>query len=215
MNVRLLCLIASLGLGIAPAVSGASAADPPAQPGNAYGVNDIPKEFKDVFLDQDFSKRIEMIPMRDGVKLRTVILVPKSARAAPMILTRTPYDATDRSRRNLSSALLSTLPLSDEVFVQAGYIRVWQDVRGKYGSEGDFVMTRPPRGPLNPTSTDESTDAWDAIDWLVKNVPESNGRVGMIGSSYEAFTVVNALLDPHPALRAAVPESATPHAATT
>ncbi len=78
--------------------------------------------------------------------------------------------------------------------------------RGKYGSEGDYVMTRPPRGPLNPTDTDHSTDTWDTIDWLVKNVPESNGRVGIIGSSYEGFTAALALLDPHPALKAAVPQ---------
>ena len=68
-------------------------------------------------------------------------------------------------------------------------------------------MTRPVRGPLNSTNTDHTTDAWDTIDWLVKNIPESNGKVGMIGSSYEGFTVVMALLDPHPALKAAVPES--------
>jgi len=93
------------------------------------------------------------------------------------------------------------------VFVARGYIRVFQDVRGKYGSEGNYVMTRPVRGPLNPTSTDNVTDAYDTIDWLVKNVPESNGRVGMIGSSYEGFTVVMALLGPHPALKVAAPES--------
>ena len=96
---------------------------------------------------------------------------------------------------------------SDQLLTDDGYIRIFQDVRGKYGSEGDFVMTRPVRGPLNPTKTDETTDAWDTIDWLVKNVPESNGRVGMVGSSYEGFTVVMALLDPHPALKVAVPES--------
>ena len=103
--------------------------------------------------------------------------------------------------------MLAILPLADEVFVQAGYIRVFQDVRGKYKSEGDYVMTRPVRGPLNPTETDHVTDAYDTIDWLVKNTPESNGRVGMIGSSYEGFTVVMALLAPHPALKVAAPES--------
>ena len=79
-----------------------------------------------------------------------------------------------------------------------GYIRVFQDVRGKYGSEGDYVMTRPLRGPLNATAVDHSTDAYDTIDWLVKNVPESNGRVGMIGSSYDGFTVLMALVNPAP-----------------
>jgi hypothetical protein len=103
--------------------------------------------------------------------------------------------------------MLAMLPLSDEVFVKDGYIRVFQDVRGKYKSEGDYVMTRPVRGPLNPTATDHVTDAYDTIDWLVKNTPETNGRVGMIGSSYEGFTVVMALLNPHPALKVAAPES--------
>jgi hypothetical protein len=84
---------------------------------------------------------------------------------------------------------------------------VFQDVRGKYKSEGEYVMTRPVRGPLNSTTTDHTTDAYDTIDWLVKNTPESNGRVGMIGSSYEGFTVVMALLEPHPALKVAAPES--------
>ena len=103
--------------------------------------------------------------------------------------------------------MLSTLPQGDEVFVADGYIRVFQDVRGKYDSEGEYVMTRPLRGPLNPTSTDHSTDAYDTIEWLVKNMPESNGRVGMIGTSYEGFTVVMALVNPHPALKVAAPMS--------
>jgi putative CocE/NonD family hydrolase len=103
--------------------------------------------------------------------------------------------------------MVAALPLFDELFAADGYIRVYQDVRGKYGSEGEYVMTRPLRGPLNNSSVDHSTDAYDTIDWLVKNVPESNGRVGMVGSSYEGFTVVMALVNPHPALKAAVPES--------
>ena len=103
--------------------------------------------------------------------------------------------------------MLATLPQGDEVFVADGYIRVFQDVRGKYGSEGDYVMTRPLRGPLNPSATDHVTDAYDTIDWLVKNVPESNGKVGMLGCSYEGFTVVMALLDPHPALKVAAPRA--------
>src|SRR5207247_1076689 len=106
-----------------------------------------------------------------------------------------------------SPYMLATLPLFDEVFVADGYIRVYQDVRGKYGSEGEYVMTRPLRGPLNDSKVDHSTDAYDTIDWLVKNVPESNGRVGMIGSSYEGFTVLMALVHPHPALKCAVPMS--------
>ncbi|MEP7244737.1 MAG: CocE/NonD family hydrolase [Gammaproteobacteria bacterium] len=187
----------------------AASADPsPPQQSLLIGTNDIPKDFHDVFPGgKDFVERVEMIPMRDGVKLKTFIMIPKGAHGAPILLTRTPYDAEGRTHRAVSASLLSTLPLSDTVFAEAGYIRVFQDVRGKYGSEGDYVMMRPVRGPLNPTSVDHTTDAWDTIDWLVKNIPESNGRVGMIGSSYEGFTVVMALLDPHPALKAAVPES--------
>ncbi len=170
-------------------------------------MNDIPEKFVAKLANQDYTKRVEMIAMRDGVKLHTIILIPKGAHDAPIVLTRTPYNAAKRAQRSLSHSLQTTLPLSDGEFVKAGNIRVWQDVRGKYGSEGDYVMARPVRGPLNPTEVDHSTDAWDTIEWLLKNVPESNGKVGMIGSSYEGFTVVMALLDPHPALKAAVPES--------
>ncbi len=179
-----------------------------ASPGAAQSSDsDIPKTFKGPDANQDYIKREVMIPMRDGVKLHTVIVVPKGARGAPILLTRTPYNASGRTSRNNSTHMISTLPQGDEVFVESGYIRVFQDVRGKYKSEGDYVMTRPVRGPLNRTSTDHVTDAYDTIDWLVKNTPESNGRVGMIGSSYEGFTVVMALLDPHPALKVAAPES--------
>ncbi|HKD23921.1 MAG TPA: CocE/NonD family hydrolase [Rhizomicrobium sp.] len=169
--------------------------------------SDIPGKFTKPLSQNDYEKRVEMIPMRDGVKLYTVIVIPKGAKGAPMILTRTPYNAKKRAEREDSPYMLSMLPLADEDFVSAGYIRVYQDIRGKYGSEGAYEMTRFPRGPFNSTKTDDTTDAWDTIDWLVKHVPQSNGRVGMIGSSYEGWTVVMALLDPHPALKAAVPES--------
>jgi putative CocE/NonD family hydrolase len=168
---------------------------------------DIPPKFQAATGAHDYERREVMIPARDGVKLHTVIVVSKGARHAPILLTRTPYNASKRLERNQSPHLLATVPQGDEVFVADGYIRVFQDVRGKYGSEGDYVMTRPLRGPLNSTLVDHATDAWDTIDWLVKNVPESNGRVGMIGSSYEGFTVAMALFDPHPALKVAAPES--------
>src|SRR6267154_890523 len=168
---------------------------------------DIPKSFTPPTSDYDYEKREVMILMRDGVKLHTVIVVPKGTRNAPILLTRTPYDAANRVQRNRSPHVVSALPLFDELFAADGYIRVYQDVRGKYKSEGEYVMTRPLRGPLNTTTVDHSTDAYDTIDWRVKNVPESNGRVGMVGSSCEGFTVVMALVNPHPALKAAVPES--------
>jgi len=170
--------------------------------------DDLPAKFNAPVQSADFEKRVVMVPMRDGVKLYTVIVVPKGAKGAPIVLTRTPYNAAGRAVRSKSGRMIEALPLSDEVFVEEGYIRVYQDVRGKYGSEGPYLMTPPPlNSGYNPSGADDTTDAWDTIDWLVKNVPESNGRVGMIGSSYEGFTVVMALLNPHPALKVAAPES--------
>jgi putative CocE/NonD family hydrolase len=156
----------------------------------------------------DYARRDVMIPMRDGVKLHTVILVPTGAHDAPMLVTRTPYDATATTTNSQSSHLASTLYGYDnavDAIVGGGYIRVVQDVRGKYGSEGDFVMNRPLRGPQNPTNVDESTDTYDTIDWLVKNVKESNGRVGTLGISYDGFEPLMALVNPHPALKVSVP----------
>ncbi|WP_376765090.1 CocE/NonD family hydrolase [Sphingomonas koreensis] len=175
----------------------------------AWPASDIPAKFTPPTDARNYVKREAMIPMRDGTKLYTVIVMPKGAKDLPIILTRTPYNAAARANRMDSPHLLSTLPLADEPFVKAGYIRIYQDIRGKYGSEGDYVVTRPVIGPLNPTKVDHVTDAWDTIDWLANkaNLPESNGRVGMIGSSYEGFTVAMALLNPHPALKVAVPES--------
>ena len=174
--------------------------------------NDVNPAYKAPVVEKDFEKRVVMVPMRDGVKLYTVIVIPKAAianmGAAPMVLTRTCYNAAGRAVRSDSSRMIEALPLSDEDFVKAGYIRVYQDVRGKYGSEGVYLMTPPPLASgFNTTGADDTTDAWDTIDWLSKNVPESNGRVGMIGSSYEGFTVVMALLKPHPALKVTAPES--------
>ena len=170
--------------------------------------NDIPPSFKaPAGPAPDYDKRVVMVPMRDGVKLYTVIVVAKGAKDAPIVLTRTCYNAAARAERAKSAKMIEMLPLSDEDFVKNGYIRVYQDVRGKYGSEGPYLMTPPPVGPFNSTGADDTTDAYDTIDWLVKNVPESNGRVGMVGSSYEGFTVVMALLHPHPALKVAAPES--------
>jgi uncharacterized protein len=167
--------------------------------------SDIPAKFKPNTDSYDFIKREEMIPMRDGVKLKTVILIPKGVKNAPILLTRTPYSAARHANRNPSPHLQSVLSPGDDVVAVSGYIRVFQDVRGKFGSEGDYVMTRPVRGPLNPTGVDHSTDAYDTIDWLVKNVPESNGKVGIIGGSYDGFTTLMALIRPHPALKVAVP----------
>ena len=168
---------------------------------------DIPAKFVPPHNGIDYVDREVMIPMRDGVKLYTVIHIPKGATHVPIILTRTPYDAASRMKQMESPEQGKELTDGDDVWQEAGFIRVFQDVRGKYGSEGEYIMTPPPTGPLNPTGPNDTKDAWDTIDWLVKNVPESNGKVGMIGSSYEGFTVVMALIDPHPALKVAAPES--------
>ena len=184
----------------------ASAASLPAQ--QKLPADDLTPNFKVPEQQSDYVKRVVMMPMRDGTKLYTVICVPNGAKSAPMLLTRTPYNAAARAARSKSGRMIEALPLSDEGFVEAGYIRVYQDVRGKYGSEGVYLMTPPPvNSGYNPSGADDTTDGYDTIDWLVKNVPESNGRVGMIGSSYEGFTVVMALLNPHPALKVAAPES--------
>jgi hypothetical protein len=144
--------------------------------------------------------------MRDGAKLYTVLIIPKQAGKFPIMLDRTPYSAEKatggRSFGPWPENILS--PLAAEL-VRAGYIVAYEDVRGKYKSEGEYVMNRPLVGPLNPTRVDHSTDAYDTIDWLVKHVPESNGRVGTIGTSYDGFTTLMSLVNPHPALKAAVP----------
>ncbi len=170
--------------------------------------SETPAKFEPVTKSFDYVKRDVMVPMRDGVKLHTVIIVPKGATHAPILLTRTPYNASRLTSHDDSSHLGPILYGYDnatDVIVEGGYIRVVQDVRGKYGSEGDYVMNRPLRGPLNPTPVDHATDTYDTIDWLVKNVPESNGKVGILGISYDGFLPLMALFNPHPALKVSVP----------
>src|ERR1700733_115434 len=134
--------------------------------------SETPANFVPRIESFDYTKREVMIPMRDGVKLQTVILVPRGAHRAPILLSRTPYGATSRIAKNASAhlnALLDSNDVADQAVLDGGYIRVEQDVRGKHGSEGDYVMTRPLQGPLNPTNVDHSTDTYDTIDWLIKN----------------------------------------------
>ena len=170
--------------------------------------NETPDKLEPTNYGFDYVRREVMIPMRDGVKLHTVILVPKGAKNAPILLTRTPYNATDLTTHTNSSHLGPSLYGYDnatDVIVDGGYIRVVQDIRGKYGSEGDYVMNRPLHGPQNPTPVDHATDTYDSIDWLVKNIPESNGKVGILGISYDGFLPLMALVNPHPALKVSVP----------
>jgi putative CocE/NonD family hydrolase len=185
-----------------------AAQNPPPAPQYPGLPSETPAKFEPATSSFDYIRRVVMIPMRDGVRLHTVILIPRGAKNAPILLTRTPYKADQLTANEESSHLGPSLWGYDnatEVIVEGGYIRVVQDVRGKYDSEGDYVMNRPLHGPLNPTPVDHSTDTYDTIDWLVKNIPESNGKVGILGISYDGFLPLMALVNPHPALKVAVP----------
>jgi putative CocE/NonD family hydrolase len=167
---------------------------------------DIPQTFTAPRGEFQYVRREVSIPMRDGVKLYAVLIIPKHPGKFPIMLDRTPYSADKGTMRGgfgpYPESILS--PLNADL-VRNGYIVAIEDVRGKYKSGGEYVMNRPLRGPLNPTGVDHSTDAYDTIDWLVKNVPESNGRVGTYGTSYDGFTTLMSLVNPHPALKASVP----------
>jgi putative CocE/NonD family hydrolase len=157
----------------------------------------------------NYTRRTVDIPMRDGVKLHTVILIPNGAHDAPMLLTRTPYNADEQTGNANDATMAEALAKSDtpaDVVIAGGYIRVIQDVRGKYGSEGIYMMNPPLHDTkYNPTNTDDATDTYDTIDWLVKNVPQSNGKVGILGISYDGFLSLMGTIDPNPALKVAVP----------
>lgn len=146
-------------------------------------------------------KRTEaMIPMRDGVKLFTVIMTPEQqTENYPIMLVRTPYGVAGWSSNRLNNA--------EAELVRDGYIFVFQDIRGREDSEGVFEMLRPPRDKRDPKSVDESTDAYDTIEYLIKNVPRNNGRLGIKGVSYPGWLAAVALIDPHPALKASSPQA--------
>jgi len=149
-----------------------------------------------------YSRQEAMITMRDGIKLFTVIFTPKDVNERlPFLFLRTPYGVSTNSSPNKKSYIAD--------MASEGYIFVYQDIRGRFKSEGTFEMLRPMRNKKNPAATDESTDTYDAIDWLLKNIPNNNGKVGMLGISYDGWTTMMGTLDPHPALKA-VSEQATP-----
>ena len=182
---------------------------PTRHPDDLAGSTDIPRTFKTVTSAFNHTRMESMVPMRDGVKLFTVIVIPSDARGKmPIVLTRTPYNAKSRASRSNSPDIAMVLPPADEALVRDGYIRVYQDVRGRFGSKGKYVVTIPVRGPFNSGQVDQVTDAWDTVEWLVKNVPDNNGRVGITGTSYDGLLTLMALLEPHPALKAAVPVNA-------
>ena len=201
MNAKLLLRTA------APILSLLAAAAAPAPQRVTPMTPDVVASYDAVRPQADFIRREAMVPMRDGTRLYTVIYMKKGTHDGPILLSRTPYDAKGSTSRTASLKLVDVLPIMYREFVDDGYIIVQQDIRGLHRSEGTFVMNRPIVGPLNHTGIDESTDAYDTIDWLVKNVPESNGRVGTIGSSYLGFLTLASEINPHPALKAAVPQS--------
>jgi putative CocE/NonD family hydrolase len=150
-----------------------------------------------------WNKTEVMIPMRDGVKLHTLIFAPaRTTSKLPFLIERSPYGFDNgRSERTLATRYKE---LADE-----GFIFVLQDIRGRYGSEGQFVMQRPLRDRSKPNSIDEGSDTYDSIDWLLKNVPGNNSRAGLLGISYGGWLTAMALIEPHPALKAAS-EQASP-----
>src|ERR1044072_9372386 len=152
------------------------------------------------FTPTDYTRTEAMLPMRDGVRLYTQIDAPANATdKLPILLVRTPYGLGDIKPDQLATALTE---LSED-----GYIFVRQDIRGRFKSEGQFVMLRQPRDPKDKKAIDESTDTYDTIEWLLKNVPNNNGRVGLAGTSYGAWLSVMGMLDPHPALIAVVQQA--------
>jgi len=152
---------------------------------------------------REYSKVEVMIPMRDGAKLHAVILRPvgseSEGEALPFLMQRTPYgvDGSSSSGTNASKPELAA----------SGYIFVNEDIRGRYGSEGQFVMNRPVVAHQSKTDVDETTDTRDTIDWLLKNVPHNNGKVGVLGVSYPGFLAMMAGIDAHPAVKAISPQA--------
>ncbi len=169
-----------LGLGLCGCVAGAQEAKP------------APPDLTKIFAKHDV-----MIPMRDGVKLHTEIYTPKDANAPlPIFIERSPYGISARDKGH-SPILYRYSELWPD-----GYVFVFQDIRGRYRSEGKFEMNRPVHEARDPKGVDESTDTYDTIDWLVKNVPNNNGRAGIAGISYGGFLAAMAIVNPHPALKA-------------
>jgi len=148
----------------------------------------------------DYQRTEAMIPMRDGVKLHVVILKPADiAGPLPILMQRTPYGVDGTTRASFSS--------QRPELARGGYIYVAEDIRGRFKSEGEFVMSRPLADHRNTKAVDESTDAYDSVAWLIKNVPGNNGRVGVVGTSYPGFLAMAAGIDPHPAVKAISPQA--------
>ena len=147
-----------------------------------------------------YSKRSVMIPMRDGVKLYAVILRPTDTKKPlPILLDRTPYGVGEASSNYINQEYTA--------LAQSGYIFVMEDIRGRYESQGKFVMMRPQVKHDSPKAVDETTDAYDTVAWLLKHVPDNNGRVGVMGVSFPGFLAMEAGIDPNPAVKAISPQA--------
>jgi len=157
-----------------------------------------------ISVRSNYTKFEYQIPMRDGVKLCTEVYVPKDvSRTYPFLMTRTPYSVRPYGSSNYNDRLSPAGP-----FMHEGFIFVYQDVRGRYMSEGEFIDEAPHKKHLaGPTDNDPSTDTYDTIDWLVKNVPSNNGRAGILGISYPGFFAAYGLINSHPALKASSPQA--------
>jgi uncharacterized protein len=177
-----------------------------AQPPWQYPATDYPaQEFVAPSSAVQYQLRSVNIPMRDGIELHTHILIPNGLKNAPMVLTRTPYDAQGYITLNKGMQATDVVSIGMAEVLRSGYIWVIQDIRGRMQSGGDFLLYRPLRGPLNRSLTDEATDAHDTVAWLSRNVPESNGAVAIMGTSYDGFLSTAALFEAHPALKAVIP----------
>ena len=151
-------------------------------------------------LFHDYQRIEAMIPMRDGVKLHAIILKPADiAVPLPFLIQRTPYGVDDTSRESFFN--------SRPELAREGYIYVCEDIRGRFKSEGKFVMSRPLADHRNPKAIDESTDTYDTVAWLLANVKGNNGRAGFVGTSYPGFLAMMAGIDPHPAVKAISPQA--------
>lgn len=200
MKPALLAVVLALGLGLfVPVAQAQTTRSTATQPATLPSPPPDPGVDK-VYLQSHFAKSEVRITMRDGVALHTAVYVPKDdpGRKWPVLLLRTPYgigpDGADRFP-NPNAEM--------RWFARDGFIFVLQDVRGRNGSEGTFAHVR----PVGTSAADERTDAWDTVDWIVRNVPDSNGRVGIVGNSYPGFYAACAAIDPHPALKCAVPQA--------
>ncbi len=169
----------------------------------APAADNDPADTTAAWLAEHYTKYEHRIPMRDGVRLFTRVYLPKDdSQPWPILLLRTPYALKPYGADNYSDPSGSFETLAKDTF-----ILVTQDVRGRFGSEGEYVHVRPFNPDKGPRDADESSDAWDTIDWLVKNVPGHNGNVGLFGISYPGFYTSMGMIDSHPALKAASPQA--------